>query len=236
MKIFTALVFCLIANTAFSQIGIGTQTPHPSAQLEVNSTNKGILIPRVTQANRPGSPGQPEAVNGLMIYQTDVDPGFYTFNGSAWDKMVSKSEIPSSTYFYGVNGYTRYFVLEPIVPKMMNFPAINSSADFEVNEDKTIFTVKKAGNYLVNFYISAKSESLENRYGYQAALFVDPYPSSQAYVRSSDLDYKVQSTSIIRLKEGDKVGLYVAQYNQQTITLQLDDFAQGASLTLVRLN
>ncbi|MDQ1089145.1 hypothetical protein [Siphonobacter sp. SORGH_AS_1065] len=236
MKVFTSVLFSLLSTAAFSQIGIGTQTPHPSAQLEVNALNKGILIPRVTQANRPGSPGQPEAVNGLMIYQTDVEPGFYTFNGSTWDKMVSKSEIPSNTYFYGVNGYTRYVVLESTVPKMMNFPDINSSADFEVNADKTIFTIKKEGNYLVNFYVSAKPESLNKIYTYQAALFVDPYPKGHAYVRSSDLDYKVQSTSIIRLKEGDKVGLYLAQYNQQTITLVLDDMAQGASLTLVRLN
>ncbi len=69
----------LNAQKVNAQVGIGTTSPHASAALEINSTNKGILVPRMTEANRPSSPA-----TGLLIYQTDNTPGFYVYNGSAW--------------------------------------------------------------------------------------------------------------------------------------------------------
>jgi len=56
-------------------------TGHASSVLDVKSTTKGLLIPRLTQAERNaiGSPA-----GGLMIYQTDNSPGFYYYNGSTW--------------------------------------------------------------------------------------------------------------------------------------------------------
>jgi len=78
--LFTFLAALLCTQQLFAQnIGIGTTTPHASAMLDVVSTNKGLLIPRVTEANRPASPA-----TGLLIYQTNNTPGFYYYNGSAW--------------------------------------------------------------------------------------------------------------------------------------------------------
>lgn len=67
--------------SAFSQngsVGIGTTTPHASAALEVQSTDKGVLIPRMTEAQR-NSIDNPE--RGLLAYQTDNRPGFYVNMG-----------------------------------------------------------------------------------------------------------------------------------------------------------
>ena len=65
----------------FAQVGIGTTTPHTSSVLEIISTDSGILIPRMTQAQRDviGTPAE-----GLLIYQTDNTPGFYYFTGVIW--------------------------------------------------------------------------------------------------------------------------------------------------------
>lgn len=81
-------VFFLHTSPLIAQLGVGTLTPNASSQLDVTATNKGILIPRVTFANRPASP-----VEGLMIYQTDNTPGFYYYDGDVWQKMASSSEI-----------------------------------------------------------------------------------------------------------------------------------------------
>src|SRR6516225_1258107 len=64
--------------------GIGTTSPNASSLLEINSTTKGILIPRMTltQRNAITSPAQ-----GLLIYQTNNTPGFYYYNGSAWSLL-----------------------------------------------------------------------------------------------------------------------------------------------------
>lgn len=59
-------------------------TAHPSAILDVQSDNKGILIPRVTQANRPTNPA-----DGLIIYQIDGTKGLYVYvSGLGWKKLA----------------------------------------------------------------------------------------------------------------------------------------------------
>jgi hypothetical protein len=55
--------------------------------LEVKSTSKGILIPRMTltQRNAITTPA-----TGLMIYQTNNTPGFYYYDGSKWTAVSPK--------------------------------------------------------------------------------------------------------------------------------------------------
>ena len=64
-----------------NRLGIGANSPNSSAILDVSSTSKGVLIPRMTstQRNSIASPA-----TGLLIYQTDASTGFYFYNGSSW--------------------------------------------------------------------------------------------------------------------------------------------------------
>jgi hypothetical protein len=52
-KIVEIVVVILFVSTANAQTGIGTTTPNASAKLDITSTNKGFLPPRValTAAN-----------------------------------------------------------------------------------------------------------------------------------------------------------------------------------------
>lgn len=72
-----------VYNTT-GDVGIGTTTPAASALLDLTSTNKGILIPRMTAAQKTTitSPS-----TGLLIFQTDAPAGFYYYNGSGWLNM-----------------------------------------------------------------------------------------------------------------------------------------------------
>ncbi len=76
-------IFILITcfNLVFAQVGIGTTTPDGSSVLELNSSDKGFLVPRMTSVDK-GNISSPAV--GLMIYQTDVPAGFYYYNGSGW--------------------------------------------------------------------------------------------------------------------------------------------------------
>jgi hypothetical protein len=78
----------LVSNVrSFSQIAITTDgsAPHSSAMLEIKSTSKGLLAPRMTQAQRDAI-ATPAA--GLLIYQTDGTSGYYVFNGSSWNALA----------------------------------------------------------------------------------------------------------------------------------------------------
>lgn len=67
--------------------GIGTILPGTASLLDIVSTTKGILIPRMTKTQRDaiGSP-----VTGLLIFQTNSTPGFYYYDGSAWKPISAK--------------------------------------------------------------------------------------------------------------------------------------------------
>ena len=62
-------------------VGIGTKSPDPSAILDLNSTNKGLLLPRMTQSQRDAIKNP---VAGLIVFQTDKAIGTYVYNGTAW--------------------------------------------------------------------------------------------------------------------------------------------------------
>jgi hypothetical protein len=88
-----------VYNTT-GEVGIGTSTPSASAILDLTSTSKGLLVPRMTatQKNAISSPS-----NGLMIYQTDAPIGFYYYNGFSWLNIANLGTtnryIPYSTNF-----------------------------------------------------------------------------------------------------------------------------------------
>jgi len=55
-----------------------------SAMLDVSSTEKELLIPRMTQAQRTAIA---LPAKGLLVYQNDGTEGFYYYDGSAWTNL-----------------------------------------------------------------------------------------------------------------------------------------------------
>ena len=94
-KLFTLLAAVLLTATTYAQIGINNVNPDASAALDITSTTKGLLIPRMTETQRDAisSPA-----SGLMIYQTDGSVGFYYYNGSSWATLGAAT---SPTYNIG---------------------------------------------------------------------------------------------------------------------------------------
>ena len=76
-------------------MGVGTATPHSSAQLEIKSTDKGLLLPRMTASQRDGILNPTE---GLIIYQTNGTRGVYYFDGSNW-RNTQTGFIPDGNGF-----------------------------------------------------------------------------------------------------------------------------------------
>ena len=90
MKVIQILVFVgLFSNSvAHAQVAVNADNsvPDASAMLDVKSTTKGILVPRVTAAQRAliSSPA-----TGLLVYQTDGPVGYYYYaTGGVWKKII----------------------------------------------------------------------------------------------------------------------------------------------------
>jgi uncharacterized protein (TIGR02145 family) len=93
-KILTGFLLVVISFVN-AQIGMGTTTPATSAALDVSSTTKGLLPPRMTEAQRSAI-ASPDT--GLLVYCTDCgtnggEPQFY--NGIAWVNMMGTTAAAS---------------------------------------------------------------------------------------------------------------------------------------------
>jgi len=96
---FTILSFLLYSIIVNAQIGINTSSPANGALLDINSSDKGWLIPNVTlTATSDITTITPSATIGLLVYNTvtagplpsQVTPGFYYWNGLQWLRFYNQ--------------------------------------------------------------------------------------------------------------------------------------------------
>ena len=73
--IFLILLF-IITTISFAQVGIGTTTPNTSSALDVVSSTKGFLIPRMSTADRTGI-STSLSTDGLQVYDTTTHSIWY---------------------------------------------------------------------------------------------------------------------------------------------------------------
>jgi hypothetical protein len=85
MKYLLITALLVISLSATAQVGVGTANPDASAQLDVTSTTKGLLPPRLTSIQR-ATITSPAA--GLVIYNTTIN-AFQCYNGTAWYGTVN---------------------------------------------------------------------------------------------------------------------------------------------------
>lgn len=98
MKYLVTLITIHLLSFAYSQIGIGSNVVDPSAALEVNSSNKGILVPSISLQSNIDIVTIAFPNIGLMIYNdtiagtspNQVYPGYYFYNGAKWEMLSFK--------------------------------------------------------------------------------------------------------------------------------------------------
>ena len=91
MRLLLLIVSISISTILTAQVGIGVNYANvePSAQLEVSSTSKGFLVPRMTSLQRVAVANP---ASGLLVYQTDAPIGFYYFTQGKW-KQLGEQDI-----------------------------------------------------------------------------------------------------------------------------------------------
>ncbi len=145
--ILTAFLIGISTNVNSQGVAINNNgnPPDASAMLDVTSTSKGMLIPRMTQTQRNAISSP---VEGLLIYQTDNTPGFYYRKGSLW-VLLNAGNI---TELSDADGDTKVQVEEGADEDIIRFDIagmekmrLNGSKLEFVNTGKSVFIGEGAG-------------------------------------------------------------------------------------------
>ena len=165
--LYISLVFAIIYLTmpqfSFSQILITENsggTPDASAMLQIDSETRGVLIPRITTANRLLI----SAVEGLLVYDSD-EGSFYLYGSSGWTNLSSStSEIwtKDASNVYLTNSDDNIGIgTEPSTSKFVVQANTGSGADdilFEV-KDETGIPVFRVTSEGVRIYVKDKTQT-----------------------------------------------------------------------------
>jgi trimeric autotransporter adhesin len=102
------MMIIILSLNLTAQVAVNTSgdAANTSAMLDVSSTDKGILIPRVTKSQRDAID---TPATGLLIYQTDNTPGFYFYNGTGW-VVVGDSATSINSLYDGVSDGNSVFL------------------------------------------------------------------------------------------------------------------------------
>lgn len=111
--------FCVYAQGG---VGINNPTPHASALLDLTSTNKGLLTPRMTTAQRTAiaSPA-----SGLLVFDTTVN-SFYYYNGTAWVTLTSGASGWALSGNSGTNPASNYVGTNDLSPLAFRIGLVNA--------------------------------------------------------------------------------------------------------------
>ena len=125
------MVAISLSNAVHAQVSINTSggEPDASSMLDISSTSHGLLIPRMTLAERVNI-DLSASPTALLIYQTDNSPGFYYYDGSSWTAIQGGNDSD-----WTVNGNDMY-------------SAVSGNVGIGVTNPETVLEIASEESYL----------------------------------------------------------------------------------------
>lgn len=173
-KYYTIFFSLFVVLRVFSQTGINTIAPHPSAELDISSVDRGLLIPQhvLTDLNSSVTPVQSPR-EGTMIYNTGGPyiRGYYYWDGQSWNRLIVNRETDqilnmkiSGTYTGGAGDQSKllipsgtannYISFAPAVTQYINTMGIANPTNQNIN--------LPAGTYKVDVSVDCISPTAPN--------------------------------------------------------------------------
>lgn len=150
------ILISFITLSTNAQVGIGTTAPDNSSILDISSNTSGLLIPRMSTAERDAiaSPAI-----GLMIYNTDSDL-FQYFNSASWIILTTSKSNRSVKYS---NTNTTSNINTGAYTNIPIFGALNWNDDTSLySASGNTLTINNAGRYKITVNISYIVPTLSN--------------------------------------------------------------------------
>jgi hypothetical protein len=172
-KIFISLLFTISIISVRAQVAINSTGTNPAASsmLDVSSTNKGMLMPRMTTAQRKAIQN-PE--KGLLVFDLERET-IYFFDGIQWKPMMSTTEYglplvsrgateahPQSNFGFAVDIFGDYAVVG----------APNDTVAGQKCGAVYIFS-KQSGTWKQEARLKASDAAIPARFGASVSLYND---------------------------------------------------------------
>jgi trimeric autotransporter adhesin len=153
-KVLLIIILSSCALYTKAQVGIGTSTPSNNAMLQVESSSKGILIPRISKTARQAI-ASPET--GLLVFQNAPDSiGFYYYNGTAWVYMVPSIGLLNNQWSTLGNAGTD--TATNFLGTTDNMPLL-----FKVNNQRTAFFSPQKTSYFIGAGAGSKLDPINDQ-------------------------------------------------------------------------
>jgi len=125
-KLSNILIIILLATSVSAQVGIGTTNPDTSSSvLDIQSTSKGVLIPRVTTAQKNVISG----AEGLLIFDSNTKSFWFYNNG--WIELAS-SDSTTSNEIADADNDTKIEVEKNTDEDLIRISTANASGDASI--------------------------------------------------------------------------------------------------------
>ena len=102
MKKIILIISLISVLSSSAQVGIGTSTPNSNAILELSSTTKGLLLPRLALTSTTSFAPLSSHIQGMSVFNTatagDVTPGTYYNDGTKWIRIEKSTAVTKSFY------------------------------------------------------------------------------------------------------------------------------------------
>jgi trimeric autotransporter adhesin len=166
-----AILPFIAINSISQSIGINTTTPNASAALDITSTTKGLLVPRLTQAQRTAIVN-PAA--GLVVYET-TSGSFWYRDASAWQQLAAGNNTWKINGNTGTDTATHFIGTNDASPLLFKVNNIKSGIlDFDVDKGNTGFGYRalssNTSNSKFNTAIGFQAMILNNFGNYNTAV------------------------------------------------------------------
>ena len=211
---FIILAFCHYYN--FAQVGIGTTNPDNSSVLHIESTSKGILIPKLTdlQENSILNPA-----SGLLIFNTDRKE-FRFNNGTTatpnWIKISRNSSVKYSNNAAdtSVNVNANTTVNAPIISTL---EWNDNTILYSVNTATNTITVNQTGRYRIIINVSLSTTIATDRLAPEMWIDVNGTQrgtfASTGYIRTNNGhdESSLHITEVLQLNANDVISVAIVR-------------------------
>lgn len=151
-KVLLTVLFAFAGLLASAQVGVGTPTPNPSAELHIQAADKGVLIPQVKLKSLTDASSITEGnVNSLLIFNPSdtngVEPGYYYWWDSKWERLASTGV---ANVFYDGNDF--YYVDNNGDQQIINIEKLIQDQQFhyDIQADTTNVDITKVVDSTTN--------------------------------------------------------------------------------------